>query len=313
MTYQTARRSGRISVAVAILLIGSDSEGRVFSEETKTVVISLHGAGILSRHKLVPEQELILRSLESDRETDIRVVGEIGSQGDFHAYGVAFVQEVLDFWKASFPPLPASQEHSMVLSLECAGCNAPLVLEHSDFEFDVCAIHGGLVRYCDSCGFATVWKLPSQISSTLPRVPASTQVQQPTSTSVAVLERPEESTPVPEQSFQKQLSLETLADFIPSVDTNRRLFCRARVNYYACVRSEAFGDDIVPCIDMSRGGLSFKTPRSYTLSTLVRIAVPYSREAPEAPAIFVPARIVNTSLIPQSELFRGGVEFLPLR
>jgi len=32
-----------------------------------------------------------LRSLESDREAEIRVVGEIGIQGDFHAYGVAFV------------------------------------------------------------------------------------------------------------------------------------------------------------------------------------------------------------------------------
>ena len=30
-----------------------------------------------------------LRSLESDREAEIRVVGEIGIQG--HAYGVAFV------------------------------------------------------------------------------------------------------------------------------------------------------------------------------------------------------------------------------
>ena len=162
MTYQKVRRSGRITIAVPILLIGSDSEGRVFSEETKTVIISLHGAGILSRHNLVAEQELVLRSLESNREADIRVVGEIGAQGDVHAYGVAFVHETLDFWKTSFPPADAPQESVSSLSLQCASCTTPLVLEHGDFEFDVCVIHGGLVRYCDHCGFATVWKFVSQ-------------------------------------------------------------------------------------------------------------------------------------------------------
>jgi hypothetical protein len=105
MTYQRVRRSGRITIAVPILLIGSDCD--VFSEETKTVIISLHGAGVLSRHKLVSEQELVL---ECDREAEIRVVGEIGIQGDSHAYGVAFVHETLDFWNISFPPPEAPHE-----------------------------------------------------------------------------------------------------------------------------------------------------------------------------------------------------------
>jgi hypothetical protein len=108
----------------------------------------------LSRHKLVSEQELVFRSLESDREAEIRVVGEIGTQG------------------------------------------------------------------------------------------------------------------------------ETLADFITPPDANRRLHRQAKVNYYACVRSETFGDDIVPCIDMSRGGLSFKTKHPYPRSSVVHIAVPFAREAP---------------------------------
>ena len=313
MTYQKIRRSGRITLEVPILLIGSDTEGRVFSEETKTVVISLHGAGILSRHKLVPEQELILRSLESNREVDIRVIGEIGAQGDFHAYGVAFVRETLDFWKATFPPLPAPQENCVSLSLECASCNAPLLLDHGDFEFDVCAIHGGLVRYCDSCGFATVWKFPSPVPPTHARLLASAQNQGPVSTSVAVLDPPEENNSAPEPSAQKALTLETLADFIPPPDTNRRHHRRARVNYYACVRSETFGNDIVPCIDMSRGGLAFKTPRPYRLFSRVDVAVPFARETPQAPAIFVPARVVNIAPVPQSQFFRCGIEFLPLR
>ena len=53
MTCQKVRRSGCMTIAVPILLIASDCVGRVFSEETKTVIISLHEAGMLSRHKLV--------------------------------------------------------------------------------------------------------------------------------------------------------------------------------------------------------------------------------------------------------------------
>jgi hypothetical protein len=131
MTHHKVRRSGRITIAVPILLIGSDCEGRVFSEETKTVILSLHGAGILSRHKLVSEQELVLRSLESNREADIRVVGEIGSQGDVHAYGVAFVHETLDFWQTAFPPPESPQETVSSLSR-----NAQVALPQSSWSME---------------------------------------------------------------------------------------------------------------------------------------------------------------------------------
>jgi len=48
------RRSGRISKQVPIVLLGTDTSGRVFSEETHTLVLSLHGAGIRSRNKFAP-------------------------------------------------------------------------------------------------------------------------------------------------------------------------------------------------------------------------------------------------------------------
>jgi hypothetical protein len=78
------RRSGRLSQEIPILLIGSDAEGTVFSEDTKTVVISQYGAGIVSYHKLVAEQELTLRVLETNREVEVRVVGEIAQEGARH-------------------------------------------------------------------------------------------------------------------------------------------------------------------------------------------------------------------------------------
>jgi Tfp pilus assembly protein PilZ len=86
---------------------------------------------------------------------------------------------------------------------------------------------------------------------------------------------------------------------------------RAKVNYHACVQSEAFGKDVVTCIDMSRGGLGFKTRNAYAISTDVTIAVPFSLESPNAPAIYVPARVVNIAELREQNMFRCGVAFLP--
>jgi hypothetical protein len=314
MPYDKPRRSGRISKQVPITLFVSDATGRVFTEETHTVVLSLHGAGIVSRHKLLAEQEMTLRSMESNREADIRVVGEIGSQGKLHTYGVAVRDEQLDFWQVTFPPPPTEEEPPRPLALECSGCHSPLTIERGDFEFDVCTIHGGLVRYCDECAFATVWKFPATSSGTdlapaestasnfTPSKP--THLIEPAESSVAVMERPSTQTPL-----ANAIVLESLADTLSSLSSERRLHGRAKVNYHACIRSKAFGDDIVACLDMSRGGLSFKTRKAYLLHTVVRVAVPFSREFPEVPAIFVPAKIVTLAKLPGSDFFRCGASF----
>ncbi|HEV8075683.1 MAG TPA: hypothetical protein VGP66_07530, partial [Candidatus Acidoferrum sp.] len=70
MMSKKMRRSGRLLKSIAILLIGSDSEGRVFSEDTHTVILSLHGAGIVSNYKLIAEQELILRAKDANLEAE---------------------------------------------------------------------------------------------------------------------------------------------------------------------------------------------------------------------------------------------------
>lgn len=93
----------------------------------------------------------------------------------------------------------------------------------------------------------------------------------------------------------------------------RRDRIRAKVNFFACIRTDAFGDDVVHCIDMSRGGLSFKTEYRYQVGAVLRIAVPFSPESREAPAIFVPAKVVYTNEIPLQEMFRCGVAYLPNR
>jgi hypothetical protein len=60
------------------VLLGTDTSGHVFSEETRTVVLSRHGAGVLSRHWLAPDEILTLRFLGGTSEVDVRLVGEMG-------------------------------------------------------------------------------------------------------------------------------------------------------------------------------------------------------------------------------------------
>src|ERR1700733_6103222 len=71
------RRSGRIAKEIRILLLGMDCTGTVFSEETQTVTLSRHGAGIISKHKLATDGLLIIRFLGGSTETAIRLVGQL--------------------------------------------------------------------------------------------------------------------------------------------------------------------------------------------------------------------------------------------
>jgi hypothetical protein len=98
------RRSGRIAKEIRIVLMGTDTTGRVFSEETHTVVLSRHGAGILSRHRLAPDETLTMRFLGGAAEAGIRLVGELGQDTRGHTYGVAFLDPDIDFWELKFPP-----------------------------------------------------------------------------------------------------------------------------------------------------------------------------------------------------------------
>ncbi len=136
----------------------------------------------------------------------------------------------------------------------------------------------------------------------------------PETTAVAVLELPSApDIPVPPTAphvAKPVYAPRSAGPPAPEPLLERRQRVRAKVNYFACVRSEAFGDDIVVCIDMSRGGMSFKTKNFYLVNISVMIAVPFSPESPQAPAIFVPARIASVSDFPNGKLYRCGVGFL---
>src|SRR6267143_6788000 len=151
MSADGIRRSARIPKEIAIVLSGSDTDGRGFAEETKTLVLSRHGASILSRYKLVPEQETFIRYLDTNKEVEVRLVGQIGERTDGYIYGVAFLDPNVNFWDIDFPrPFQSEGKTGRVL-LECSGCRLRDPADLDVIEQDVYAVNEGILRYCKHC------------------------------------------------------------------------------------------------------------------------------------------------------------------
>lgn len=302
------RRSSRVQKQLPILLVGSDMEGRVFSEKTTTVVLSRHGAGIISEYTLSAEQELILRLLETNKEAEIRVVGQLASQDEKYIYGVAFLDPNLDFWGIEFPPLTDSEKAASHKLLECSSCKGRETVDHTEVESDVFAINLGVIRYCQRCGSSTMWRLPSGDAR-----PSESATERATAPAPPLVEAPLENPPDAPRSVTlapadpPKSGPASAASQSAARPENRRKHVRTKVNFKACIRSQNSGEDIVTCEDMSRGGLRFKSSKRYHEKALIEVAVPYS---PGSPSIFVSAQIVFVQELPGEKVFRCGVAYL---
>lgn len=151
------RRSERFEKEVAILLIGTDAQGKSFMEETRTVLLSRHGASIISAHKLAAEQELLLVLVEQNREIPVRVVGQVEAEGSPYTYGIAFVDSQTDFWGIHFAEAPGLATSGELV--ECSLCGQREEAQFGDLESGVCASGSGLLKYCKRCASSTRWKL----------------------------------------------------------------------------------------------------------------------------------------------------------
>jgi hypothetical protein len=324
---ELVRRSGRIAKEIGILLLGTDTSGRMFSEETKTVTLSRHGAGVVSQHRWAPDERLTLRFLGGTSEVSVRLVGEMGHDARGYTYGVAFVDPELDFWELKFPPPP--RWHGAVDSeMECSLCLTRDVVDQSEVEADVYALTQYILRFCPRCGTSTEWRhaagdastpFPRQLSSSPTAVPkgahnSASASRFATSRSVDAeprgLTRSEGSewgtvgVELPEtQSHEERVPVATAVVAGPA---NRRRDVRTGVSFTACVRQGSSEDQIVECDNLSRGGLSFRSRQPYALDSVIEVAAPYSLGAH---AIFVPACIKHVEALPGGTLFRYGAAY----
>jgi hypothetical protein len=322
VSYEHLRRSSRIPKEVTILLTGSDMDGKGFSEMTKTVLLSRHGAGIISTYKLSAEQEIIIRYFDTNKEALVRVVGRIGSEDEIYTYGVAFVDSSnIDFWGIDFSPVSEREKEARRMLLECGNCKERETVEHSDVESDVFLINEGIVRYCKQCGDSTLWKRAAEAPEEQPVLvgvrPAGNASASAESANPATKQEPRSSqsfpaTPPlsilqPSSGAQISSAYSSPADRKTAVPLdNRRKHPRTRVSYKASIRRPGFTDDIVTCEDMSKGGLCFRSRKQYFRGTDIEVAVPYS---PGANAIYVPAQIAWVVEITKDKLYKCGASY----
>lgn len=200
------RRSGRITKEIPIVLLGTDATGKVFSEETNTVVLSRHGAGVVTRYRFSPDELLTLRLSGTAKEAAIRLVGQIGGEPGRYVYGVTFVDPDPDFWPMDFPPPDPFEPASQQIALECSMCQTRVDIEQGDIEEDVYAVNGNILRYCDDCGTSTPWKkaegevLPGPLAR-----PAKPNFNTPSLTSAPKTSKPTLGTHASAESFEPVL------------------------------------------------------------------------------------------------------------
>ena len=98
------RRSQRIDLSVAVVVHRPKSEGPQFYENTKTLVVSAHGALVALKGMVAPKQRLLLQNTSSGEQQECRVVSVNKDLTGPPTVAVEFAQPAPDFWRVAFPP-----------------------------------------------------------------------------------------------------------------------------------------------------------------------------------------------------------------
>ncbi|HEV2350112.1 MAG TPA: PilZ domain-containing protein [Terriglobia bacterium] len=263
MATQERRSSDRVSLFNAIRVSGQDGAGEAFSLQARTALVTLHGAAIIINRELPSDARVIIRCYGTDTDAEARVVGKIEKHPDGFLYGVQFLDPSVNPWNIKFPSTGPSPIAVGRLLLQCGDCQRRELVYVDEMELEVFGANQGITRTCETCGKPTVWKAT-------PQEPASEGAEAGATESAGP-------------------GVETL---VPRTHNDRN-FIRVRMKLRACIRQPELGDDVVECLDVSRGGLCFMSPKLYTKGAAIEAAVPY---LPGQANIFTRAKIANVRL-----------------
>jgi hypothetical protein len=240
-------------------------------------------------------------------------VGPMGTRGDGCVFGVAFLDPDVDFWEIEFPPPSTARDpaESDGVTLECSLCHAREFVHQSDVETDVYAVNESILRHCDSCGLTTNWNQARAQAPPAPNPSPSSLLAARPSPSV-VRDAPKRQ--LLDEPAPSKLALEVLEPEpipgppeSPAEKQNRRRDVRTRVNFIACIRHPAAGDEIVECDNISKGGFSFRSRKHYSKDSTIQVSLPHS---PGSPGMFVFADIKHVEELPGGALLRYGAAYV---
>lgn len=272
MENQDARRSDRVPLELPIVVAGTDALGETFIEQSRTILLGRHGAKIVLARKLVPSEEINIRCLTTSRESDARVVGQLGAEGENYYYGVELLDTDANLWDVEFPGPEKSQAAVGRVLLECLHCHRQELVYLDEFEMEVLETNQSLSRYCRRCTDTVMWK------------PSAPQAGQDS----AAAEPPHETRPRRSRNDRKHVRLDLKAE--------------------VCIRHPQLGEEVATTVNVSRGGFRFKSHKGYGEGWVIEASLPYSRTGAN---IFTPARIVYVGEVADERAYVYGVMYLP--
>lgn len=270
------RRSDRVTMELPIEIGGTDARGVVFFEPAKTAVVSRHGAKIVSRRALSPNQAIRITCRLTGNEAAARVVAELEKSIEGYWYGVAFLDEEANPWDIEFPDLAESERAEARVLLECAGCGARRVTYLNAFEAEVLEVHHRLSFYCTRCVETTVWWPASARPSEVP--------------AMQTMSRPK-------------------ADLPPGRSADERREARTQIHMSVFIRHPQLGEEIGKTTDISRAGFGFTGRKFYMPGTFMEVALPY---APGLANIFCPAQVQHCEHLENEGTFLCGVSYIQI-
>lgn len=153
-----ARRSDRITLELRIRVAGHSGLSQEFATTTRTLLVSRHGAKIILDHELVPQGDLSIGCLSTNKEADARLVGFMGEEPEGPTYGVEFTDEDANVWDISFPPLEESGQAVARTLLRCRRCGTTELAYLNETEAIIFQFRDYVPRPCSVCHDLCLWE-----------------------------------------------------------------------------------------------------------------------------------------------------------
>lgn len=268
------RRGDRVSLHLPIQVLGTDIHGKQFRDETRTILVTRHGARITLARELAPKTEVMIRYPKLGRHARARIVGKAGSFKNGHHYGVHVLDPSVNLWGIYFPTAAEAESALGRALLECTSCQAQEIACLDGLSLGVFQTNRRVSRPCKCSEAMTVW---TEVSSD--GTPGTGTGEAAVGPKLARSARSRNMRDALSQSWKVQ----------------------------ACVRTTEYGEDVVLTEDPTKDGVRFMSEHRYGEDEKLEIALPYQ---PGGGNVFIPAQVKWTSGEPEEEVILYGVTYL---
>ncbi len=101
--YRERRRTLRVSLALPLLVHGTDDMGQKFCYRATTRSLNQQGTLVQMDQPLVVGQALLIVNENTNRPAEMHVVNVKRERDGSYVVGLEFTNPITDFWKMTFP------------------------------------------------------------------------------------------------------------------------------------------------------------------------------------------------------------------